>query len=177
MRATKSASRYAKALLELAIEQGNTESVAADMNALLEAYNDSRDFQLFLSSPIINADKKSSILANVFEQFGELSSSFIQLIVKNGREAALPQIADSYIAQLKQHMGIIPVTLVSATTMDDKTKNTIVSKLEGSLNGKLELDEQIDASLIGGFIVKMGDTQIDASVASKLKNLKVSLTR
>jgi len=122
MKATKSASRYAKALLELAIERGNTESVSGDMKALLQAYSDSRDFQLFLNSPIINSDKKSEILSNVFPQFEELTASFVQLIVKNGREAALAQIAESYEAQLKAHKGIIPVTLVSAVAMDDKTK-------------------------------------------------------
>jgi F-type H+-transporting ATPase subunit delta len=61
--------------------------------------------------------------------------------------------------------------------MDSATKQTIVEKLEKSIKGTLELDEQVDASLIGGFIIKMGDTQVDASVANKLKNLKVSLTR
>ncbi|MCE3295322.1 MAG: synthase subunit delta [Crocinitomicaceae bacterium] len=177
MKATKSASRYAKALLELAIEQNKTEVVSRDMRRFTEAFRETREFQLFLDSPVINADKKNAILNEVFPGFDMLTRSFIELLVRKGRENALGQIADSFDAQLKSHLGIIPVTLISAQALDEATKKTILSKLEKSLNGKLELEEKIDPSLIGGFIVKMGDTQIDASVSNKLKNLKVNLTR
>lgn len=177
MKATKSASRYAKAFLELAVEQNKTEQVSNDMRAFLAANSETREFQLFLDSPIIHADKKNAILNEVFPSFDSLTRSFIELIVRNGREGALAQIAEAYEGQLKQHLGITPVTLVSAHPLDAATKKVILSKLEASLKGKLELEEKIDTSLIGGFIVKMGDTQIDASVLNKLKNLKVSLTR
>ncbi len=177
MKATKSAGRYAKALLELAIEQNKTQEVSADMRRFAEAFRETREFQLFLDSPIIKADKKNAILNEVFPSFDVLTRSFVELLVRNGRENALGQIADSFEAQLKEHLGIIPVSLISAHPLDAATKKTILSKLETSLKGKLELEEKIDPSLIGGFIVKMGDTQIDASVSNKLKNLKVSLTR
>jgi len=177
MKVTKSASRYAKAFLELAIEKGLVEKVAADMNAFLTAYHETRDFQLFLDNPVVKAEKKNAIFKTLFPDFCELSSMFIDLIVHNRREGALAQIADSFVSQLKTQQGIVPITIVSAHKMDSATKQTIVAKLEKSIKGTLELDEQVDASLIGGFIIKMGDTQIDASVANKLKNLKVSLTR
>lgn len=177
MKATKSASRYAKALLELAIEHGKTDGVSADMRALLSAFEETREFQLFLDSPVINGEKKNAIFKELFPQFDTLTSSFVSLIVKNRRENALAQIAASYEAQLKAHLGIVPVTLVSAQKLDEATKKTILAKLDKAIEGKLELDEQIDSSLIGGFIIKMGDTHIDASVSNKLENLKVSLTR
>ncbi|MGV3631350.1 MAG: ATP synthase F1 subunit delta [Bacteroidota bacterium] len=177
MKATKSAPRYAKALLELAIEQNKTQEVSQDMHRFSDAFQETREFQLFLDSPVIKADKKNAILNEVFPGFDMLTKSFIELLVKKGRENALGQIAESFDAQLKSHMGIIPVSIISAQPLDDATKKTILSKLEKSLHGKLELEERIDPSLIGGFIVKMGDTQIDASVSNKLKNLKVNLTR
>lgn len=177
MKATKSASRYAKALLELAIEQNMTESVSSDMNQFLDAFNETRDFQVFLSSPVINKEKKAIIINEVFPSFNELTKSFVALLVKNGREGHLAQIAASYESQLKEHLGIVPVTLISAQELDSTTKGRILSKLEASLKGTLELEEKIDPSLIGGFIVKMGDSQIDASVSSKIRNLKVNLTR
>lgn len=177
MKATKSASRYAKAFLELAIEQNKTEQVSKDMRAFLSANSETNDFQLFLDSPIIKADKKNAILNEVFPSFDSLTKSFIDLIVRNRRESALTQIAESYEAQLKSHKGIVPVTLVSAQALDAATKKTILSKLEASIKGTLELEEKIDTSLIGGFVIKMGDTQIDASISNKLKNLKVSLTK
>jgi F-type H+-transporting ATPase subunit delta len=177
MKVTKSASRYAKALLELAIENNKIDQVLADMQAVISANVEAREFQLFLDNPIINSDKKNSIIKEIFEQFDSLSLSFVSLIVKNKREGALVQIADSFQTQVKEHLGIVPVTLISAQQLDTATRNTILAKLEKSIQGKIELDEKIDTDLIGGFIVKMGDTQIDASVSNKLRNLKTSLTR
>jgi F-type H+-transporting ATPase subunit delta len=177
MKVTKSASRYAKALLDLAIENNKLDQILADMQALIDANAETREFQLFLDNPIIQVDKKITILKEIFGQFDNLSQSFVTLIVKNKRENALVQIADSFKAQVKEHLGIVSVSLISAQQLDASTKNVIISKLEKSLVGKIELEEKIDASLIGGFIVKMGDTQIDASVSNKLRNLKTSLTR
>ncbi|MES2587574.1 MAG: ATP synthase F1 subunit delta [Bacteroidota bacterium] len=177
MKVTKSASRYAKALLELAIENNKIDSVLADMQEVVRANSETKEFQLFLDSPIINSDKKISVINEIFGQFDELSSSFVTLIAKNKREGALVQIADSFISQVKTHLGIVPVTLVSAQKLDEATKKAIITKLEKSVEGKLEIDEKIDTSLIGGFVIKMGDTQIDASVSNKLRNLQTSLTR
>ena len=177
MKVTKSASRYAKALLELAIENNKIDQVLADMQAIITANAETKEFQLFLDSPIINSDKKINVINEIFSQFDALSSSFVTLIAKNKRENALVQIADSFISQVKTHLGIVPVTLVSAQKLDDATKSAIIAKLEKSITGKLEIDEKNDTSLIGGFIVRMGDTQIDASVSTKLRNLQTSLTR
>ncbi|TNE55447.1 MAG: ATP synthase F1 subunit delta [Bacteroidetes bacterium] len=174
---TKSASRYAKALLELATEQGKLDQVSADMKAVINVFEDTRDFQLFLDSPVIGGDKKFAIFKELFPQFDELTTAFIQLMIRNKRENILGEIAHSYGKQLQSQLGINPVTITSASALDDKTKSAILSKLEKSLNGKLEVEEKIDADLIGGFIVQVGDTRIDASVANKLNSLKVSLTR
>ncbi len=176
MKGTKAASRYAKALLELAVEQNKIEQVSQDMRALSSAHAETREFQLFLDSPVVNAEKKNSIFRELFD-FDVLTSSFVELITKNGREAILPQIAESFEAQVKAHMGIVPVTIISAQPLDKATKAAIMDKVQATVKGKLELDEQIDASLLGGFVVRMGDNRIDASVANQLKNLKQRLTR
>lgn len=177
MKGTKAASRYAKALLELAIEHNKLDQVSADMQTLSAANRETKEFQLFLDSPVINAEKKNSIFRELFGQFDKVTIMFMELITKNGREAILPEIAASYEAQLKAHQGIVPVTLVSAKALDQATKKTILDKVQASVNGKIELEEQIDESLLGGFIVRMGDNRIDASVANQLKNLKQRLTR
>lgn len=177
MKSTKVAARYAKALLELAIEKKNVDSVLGDMQFLLQVNNDARDFELLIASPIIKADKKLAIFKQVFEQFEELSMSFVELITKNGRESYLPAIAQAFEAQVKEHKGIVPMTLVSAAPLDAKTKDAIVAKVQSGVKGTLEINEVIDEELIGGFVVKMGDVQIDASVASQFNNLKQRLTR
>ncbi|GAB5416740.1 MAG: ATP synthase F1 subunit delta [Crocinitomicaceae bacterium] len=177
MKSTKVAARYAKALLELAIEKKNVESVLGDMQFLLQVSNDTRDFELLIASPIVKADKKLAIFKLIFEQFEELTMSFVELITKNGRESYLPGIAAAFEAQVKEHKGIVPMTLVSATPLDAATKDAIVAKVQSGVQGTLEINEVIDAELIGGFMVKMGDVQIDASVASQFNNLKQRLTR
>lgn len=177
MKSTKVASRYAKSLLELAIEQNKVDAILGDMNFLLQTNADTRDFELLIASPIVKADTKIDIFEKVFDQFEELTMSFIKLITSNRRESYLPVIAREFEAQVKAYKGIIPMTLISATPLDSSTKKSILSKMEGSVNGTLEVTEVIDESLIGGFIVKMGDMQVDASVASQFNNLKQRLTR
>ena len=177
MKSSKVAARYAIALLELAIEQKNIDSVLGDMQFLARTNAETRDFELLIASPIINPEKKISIFEKIFEQFETVTMSFIKLITKNGRESFLPQIADSFEAQVKEHRGIVPMTLISATKLDSSTRDAILAKVQLSVDGQLEVTEEIDESLIGGFMVRMGDVQIDASVSSQFNNLKQRLTR
>lgn len=177
MKSTKVASRYAKALLELAVEQGKVDSVSGDMQYLSEVSNQSHDFELLLSSPIVKADTKIAIFERIFEQYEEVSMAFVKLITKNGRESMLPAIAESFDSQVKEFKGIVPMTLVTAKPLDEKTKSLILSKVQSLVSGQMEMEEKIDESIIGGFIVRMGDTQIDASIASQFTNLKQRLTR
>ncbi|MCC6702784.1 MAG: ATP synthase F1 subunit delta [Fluviicola sp.] len=177
MKSSKVATRYAQALIELSIEQNNLEAISADMNYFTEVCEANRDFEVMLESPIVKADKKIAVINAIFEQFHPLSKSFAELITRNGREAMLPQIAIAFSDLLKAHNGILPITLVSAKPLADSVKKSILAKVQGSVEGKLEVTELIDEALVGGFIVRMGDFQIDASVASQLGQLKQRLTR
>lgn len=177
MKGTKAASRYAKALLELAIEQNKLDLVAADMSYLTQVNAESAEFAVLLNSPIINSQKKIAVFRELFNQFDVLTTSFIELIAKNGRESLLAEIAASFTAQLKAYKGIVPITIVSASKLDEGTKKSILQKVEGSVKGQLEVTEIIDASIIGGFIVKIDDKQIDASISSQFNKLKQRLTR
>jgi F-type H+-transporting ATPase subunit delta len=177
MKGTKLAARYATALLELALEQNKLEQVVGDMKYLLEANAETKDFQLLLNSPIIKADKKIAIFTELFGQFEELSMSFVKLVTTNGREMNLTMIASAFLDQVKEYKGIMPVTLVTATPLSGSVKDAILAKVAAKVNKELEVTEKIDSSLIGGFIVRMGDKQIDASVASQFNNLKQRLTR
>lgn len=177
MKSTKVAARYAKALLELATEQNKVERIADDMRQLAHVNTEVADFAILLKSPVINSDKKIHIFKELFGAFDQLSMMFIELITKNRRENLLGQIALSYEAQLKNSKGIIPVTLISAVKLNEQTKKDIVGKVQASVKGTLEVTEEIDESLIGGFIIRMDDKQIDASVSSQLASLKQTLTR
>lgn len=117
------------------------------------------------------------IFEKVFDQFEELTMSFIRLLTNKGREGLLPEIAMTFDLQVKEHKGIVPVTLTTAQPLDEETKKLILGKIEPLIDGEPEVKEKIDEELIGGFVVRMGDTQIDASVESQLNNLKQRLTR
>ena len=173
----KVAGRYAQSLIELADELKVTDAVLNDMELLLTTTNENKDFHVFLNSPLIKADKKNSIFNKLFGGFQDITTKFIHLLTKNKREMILPVIAEEFIAKLNEIRGIVPMTLTSAKKLDYKVKATILEKLNQNIKGSIELTEKIDESLIGGFVVRMGDTRIDASIAHQLNEMKQRLIR
>jgi F-type H+-transporting ATPase subunit delta len=176
MKGTKAAVRYATSLMELAMEKGNLDSVANDMNYLHNAANENPELVSFFKSPIISSTKKLEVIKAVFEQFEASSMSFMELVVKNRREMLLPSIAETFGELVKEHKGIVSIELVTAVQLDEETRKNILAKIEESVKGTLEVTETIDADIIGGYIVKMGDRRIDASVKSQFNKLKQTLT-
>ena len=113
----------------------------------------------------------------MFDQFEDVSKSFVKLITDNRRESSLPEIAQSFILQVKDYEGITPITITSAVPLEKSVRDVIVTKIQKSVKHKLEIKEQVDESLIGGFVVKMGDMEIDASISNQFNNLKKRLVR
>lgn len=170
---SKVASRYAQALLDLAVEKNSLEKVNADMVNLSEVCSDSKDLTGVLKSPVISPFKKVEILQSIFgKQMTEMSLAFMSLIVKNSRANILPEIAESFIALTKKHNHILDVYLTSAAVLDGSVKEVILKKIQAKHSGTVNLIEKIDPSLIGGFVVRMEDEQLDASIANQLTNLK-----
>ena len=172
MKSNKAAVRYAKALLELATEHNKVELIEADILQLLKVSNEAHDFQVFLNSPLINIDKKIAVIKQIFPDFNQTTIDLLSLVTNNGRESVMIDIAKQFISQLKAQRGIVPITIISAQELEESTKQSILSKISASINGTAEITEEIDTALIGGFIVRMGDHQIDASVATQLQRLK-----
>lgn len=176
MKGTKVSARYAKSLMEIALEKGNLDQVVNDMNYLNETQSANKELVSLFNSPIVDSAKKIAVFKEVFAQFESITMDFVVMVTEKKRENFLPEIAKSFDAQVKEYKGIHTVELVSAVSLDDSTKRTILAKVEASVNGTLEVTETIDPSIIGGFIVKMGDRRIDASISSQLNKLKQSLT-
>lgn len=173
MSVTRVAYRYAQALLDLSTEQNIVDKVNADMMQLSNVCKESKDFENLLSSPIIDSKKKNEIFNILFEsKMEKMSLEFMNLIIKNSRENLMPEIANGFVSLYKKKKNILDVTVISATTLDEATKEKIVAKIKSSFEGTIEMIEEIDPALIGGFIVKIDDKQIDASIASQLANLK-----
>lgn len=156
MKSSKASIRYAQALLDLAVEKNNLDAITRDMAYLSKVNDENRDFQLFLGNPVIKSDKKVAVLNEIFGEFDEVSKSFITLIAKNGRDAILPAIAESFTELLNEKNGIVSITLTSAAKLDEAVKKQILDKVQATVTGKtLNVTEVINPDLIGGFVVRM----------------------
>ncbi|HEY8405187.1 MAG TPA: ATP synthase F1 subunit delta [Flavobacteriales bacterium] len=173
MAGNRLASRYAKSLLDLTVEKGMLDAVQADMLVVDAAIEGSRELQLLLSSPTIKADKKNAILTAIFNgKVSELTMSFITLLTRKGRESALKAVVSSFIDQVRTYKGIVLAEVTSAVALDEATLQK-VHAIAAQLAGKqIELVQKIDSALIGGFILRVGDKQVDQSVFGKIKSLK-----
>ncbi|MBS1662136.1 MAG: ATP synthase F1 subunit delta [Bacteroidetes bacterium] len=168
------AARYAKSILDLSLEKGQLGAVYNDMLFLQAACKSSRELVNLLRSPIIKADKKASILTAVTAgKVSDTTTAFIKLLLNKEREAYLPEIATSFIEQYKTHMGIQTVTLTTASPVSEEVKQAILDKVKAARGiQQIDLHTKVDASLIGGFVLEIGDELVDASVAFELNNIK-----
>lgn len=165
------AARYAKSLLDLAVERGQLEEVYADMLWLQSVCRTNPDFVNVLKSPIIKGDKKIKILEAVTNgRIGQLTGAFNRLLVQKARESHLPEIITAFIQQYKVHKGIRTVKLTTAHPLSDNVKNDIISQVKKSAGyDNIEIEEKVDPAIIGGFKLQIEDKLIDASVAYDLK--------
>tara|TARA_B000000557_G_scaffold195659_1_gene160990 strand:- start:35 stop:616 length:582 start_codon:yes stop_codon:yes gene_type:complete len=173
MKDLKVSNRYAKALLELAVETNNLENCYSDMNTILTACQESKEFYLLLKSPIIKTDKKIIIIEEVFSnKLSELTNGFIKIITSKKREAILDSVAKSFISLYKEKKNIISAKLVTATEIDNETREEVLDFIKKKGHKNVDLQEKIDKSIIGGAIINIGNKQIDASVSNKINEMK-----
>lgn len=168
------ASRYAKALMDLAIENNKLEEVHKDVRGFAEAAKN-RDFYLLIKSPIISKPKKTDVINAVFgKAFNQLTLAFLDILVRKGRESYLPEIAAEFfdLYRIKQHISAVKIT--SASPLSEATINELISKLQsnGTVKTNVELELKTNPELIGGFVVETDGQVIDTSVLHKLKQLK-----
>lgn len=168
------AARYAKSLIDLALEKGQLEAVYNDMLFLQQAIRGSQELAGLLKSPIINPDKKDKILdAITAGKVSTITSTFIKLLIAKGREAYLGEIVTAFIDQYKAYKGIQTVKLTTAIPVSEELKKAIVDKVSADRNLKnIELVTAVDEKLIGGFVLEIGDELVDGSIAFDLKNIK-----
>ena len=168
------AGRYAKSLLDLAIEQNQLDVVHADMKYFQAVCAQSHDFVNVLRSPIIKADQKNAIvLAVIKDAVSKLTLSFVVLLVKKNRESALPEIATAFIEQYNTLKGIHQVSLTTAVAISDALKQSIEDKIKAETQFKIvELTTHINEDLIGGFVLSFDNNLIDASIKRDLIDIK-----
>ncbi len=177
MVANKVARRYAKSLLLLAIDRGEQKPIFDQLEQFAKVANENRDLRVLLNSPVVPKDKKISIIQTIFAGiFGELMSGFVSLLTKNNRERLLHQISLAYMELYKEEHKIVSARVTTAIAMDDEFRQRIRGVVGAIENNEIEILEEVDADIIGGLKLRIGDLQADATVSRQLKEIRNKLT-
>lgn len=173
MAGTKVASRYAKAYLDLVSEKGKMDGAIKDMELVKKTISENRELAVLLKSPVVNTDKKVSILQGIYaKHVSEATMLFLTLIAKNRREGVLAEVAEAFVAQYKQLKGITTATVTSAAVLSDDAKKRIEAIVQQQVGGTVELLTEVNPELIGGFVLRIGDKQLDTSILAKVNSLR-----
>ena len=176
MNRSKITVRYAKALFLLAKEKNVLDVIEEDMKLIFNVCQTVNEFILLLESPIITISKKQNIIHEIFKaKVHEISLSFLDLITKNKREIFIKDIARNFLDLFKKHKGIKTTVFTSAVKIDQSLRKHIIELVKKGFNTEVELIENTDEKLIGGFILRVDDQQFDASISTKLKKIKHNL--
>lgn len=173
MLTSKVAKRYAQGLLNFTQESGSTDAVFSEMGDIVKTIEKSRELQNFFESPIIDVKKKVSIALEIFKDFSPVTKSLLQLIIKHGRESQMQNIAQEFINKVEDMKGVQRITLTSAAQLSSENiSNILKSSNLVNHDNKFDVKSIINPDLLGGYILRVGDQQVDASVKSKLSKLK-----
>lgn len=174
---TRVASRYAKSLLDLAIEKGILDKVYQDMQMFADVCSQNSSFVLMLKNPVVPHHKKKSILSALFKnKVNPATMAIFDVIARKNREAFLPSIATEFARMYREEKGIDKVVVTTTFPLTDDLRKRFKQNITAQTGRQVDLTEKIDPDLIGGFIIKIGDRQMDNSVRSKLKSLMYEFT-
>jgi F-type H+-transporting ATPase subunit delta len=167
------ATRYAKSLIDLAEEKGSLEAIRKDMELFSQTLKANHQLQAVLSNPIIAHGKKIKILEAIFgNKINKVTDSFFKIMINKSRAQILYATAKEFINQYNNIKNIVRAFVTSATPLSEENKKKIVAELQAATGGTIELHTKVDAGLIGGFVLTVGDRQIDTSIANALARLK-----
>lgn len=173
MLTSKVAKRYAQGLLDFSNEVGQTEIVFSEMKQVVKIMNDSKELNRFFQTPFIDFKKKMNVANEIFKNFSPTSINLIKLVIKQGREIYLKDIAQDFINKVEDLKGVQRITLTSATSLSQKNIDAVMRSTSlVDHNKKYDLKTIINPDILGGYILRVGDQQIDASVKSKLLQIK-----
>ena len=176
MAQTRAAIRYAKAVLDLAKDQKTAEVVNTDMKLIVEAVAVSKDLKDMLLSGAVPSSVKKSALFAVFSNLSAMSVNLINTLIQNKRIGLLSEVAQKYTELFDQSQGKQVAIVTSAIGLTDDLKEKVLAKVSELTGKDAEIKNVVDDSILGGFILRVGDIQYDASIANKLNKLKREFT-
>lgn len=170
------ARRYAQALKEEADGLGIIDKVDDDVALIRESLNASRELLRFFESPVISREKKASVVSDLFgERVEKTTLQFLLLMVEKRREYALPEVMRAYMALRDEQRGVVNVSVRAARAMGEEEEKELIATIEGMIQKSVRLESSVDESLMGGLVVRIGDTVYDGSFSNQLQSLRERL--
>ncbi|CAA7196763.1 ATP synthase F1 subunit delta [Chryseobacterium potabilaquae] len=173
MLTSKVAKRYAQGLLDFTNESGQTATVFSEMKDVVKLMSESKELNRFFLTPYIDTKKKIEVANEIFKGLSVSSQNLIRLVIKQGRENQLKNIAQEYINKVEDINGVQRITLTLATELSRDNINQILRSTHlVNVNSNFDLKVNINSDILGGYILRVGDQQVDASVKTKLNQVK-----
>jgi F-type H+-transporting ATPase subunit delta len=167
--------RYAKAIIELAQEENLEDKVLNDFTLIHSTIDENKDLKLMLSSPLIKVIKKQSVLLEVFKSVQPLVQKLIKTLATNNRIAILEEISEEYISLYNTQRHIQYASVITAAEMTKEIEEKVQNKIKEITGYTANLTNQVDESILGGFVLRLKDLQFDASVSTSLNRFKRQL--
>ena len=171
------ANRYATALFELADDQSRLDEVAADLTRLVSSIDESQDLQRLVRSPILNRKDQGKAMTSVLEamEVGELTKNFVGLIAQNRRLFALTDMVKGFLDELARRRGEVSAEVTAARSLSESQVAALQESLQRSLGGKVSISHEVDPTLIGGMVVKVGSRMVDTSLRTQLNKIQIAM--
>ena len=176
MASTRAAIRYAKAILDIASSKGVADVVSKDMTSIASTVYSNAELSTFLQNPTIKTEVKQTALLEVFADVNSVTKSLFRLLFENKRFEILENIAIEYNKLFDEMNGIEVAKVTTAIALDANLEKEVLAKIATFSNKKITIENNVDPSIIGGFILRIGDKQYNASIANRLQVLKRELS-
>ena len=176
MAGTRAAIRYAKAILEIAESKGVATNVSEDMTLIASTIKSNEELSTFIVNPTIKVEVKESALLEIFTNSNEVTKSLFHLLFINKGFEILSAIASEYNALFDIMNNVEVAKVTTAFPMDSALETKVLAKIATFSDKKVTIENHVDPSIIGGFILRIGDKQYNASVANRLQVLKRELS-
>ena len=172
MTGTRAASRYAKAIFEIASSKGQAEIVGKDMLGIAELIQSNAELKEFILNPTVSVEAKNAALLKIFAGANDITKSLFRLLFENKRFEILAEVAQQFNAQFDEMNGVELAKVTTAFPITADLQNQVLAKIATISDKKITIENIVDPSIIGGFILRIGDKQYNASVANRLQELR-----
>jgi F-type H+-transporting ATPase subunit delta len=172
MKGTRAAIRYAKAILDLAKDQNSASAVNDDMKLIMNAIADNKELKSFLDNPVVKVAQKTAVLKEVFANTNAITTGLVDVLAENKRITLLGAVATEFTSLFDASQGFQKALVTTAIPLTDAMNAKVLAKVKELTGKEAIIENTIDESILGGFILRVGDLQYNASIANNFNKLK-----